>query len=37
MHPSAAAVVSWVKQRFDVQYTDSGITTLLRRAGYRRA
>ncbi len=35
LHPSAASVARWVKQRFDVRYTDSGMTAVLRRLGYR--
>jgi transposase len=35
LHPSAAAVARWVEERFGVCYTDSGMTALLRRLGYR--
>ena len=35
LHPSAASVARSVKQRFGVDYTDSGITALLHRLGYR--
>jgi transposase len=35
LHPSAASVARWVKERFGVHYTDSGMTALLHRLGYR--
>jgi transposase len=35
LHSSAASVARWVKKRFKVQYTDSGMTALLHRLGYR--
>jgi transposase len=35
LHPSAASVARWVEERFEVHYTDSGMTALLRRLGYR--
>ena len=35
LHVSAASVARWVKERFGVQYTDSGMTALLHRLGYR--
>ena len=35
LHPSAASVACWVKEHFRVHYTDSGMTALLHRLGYR--
>jgi len=35
LHSSAASVARWVKERFGVDYTDSGMTALLHRRGYR--
>lgn len=35
LHPSAASVARWVKERFGVHYTESGMTALLHRLGYR--
>jgi len=35
LHSSAASVVRWVEDRFGVHYTDSGMTALLHRLGYR--
>ena len=35
LHSSAASVARWVKARFGVNYTDSGMTALLHRLGYR--
>ena len=35
LHSSAASVARWVKERFGVHYTDSGMTALLHRLGYR--
>ena len=35
LHPSAASVARWVKEHFRVHYTDSGMTALLHRLGYR--
>lgn len=35
LHPSAASVARWVQERFAVRYTDSGMTALLHRLGYR--
>jgi hypothetical protein len=34
LHPSAAPVARWVKERFGEHQTDSGITALQRRLGY---
>ena len=35
LRPSAASVARWVKDRFEVDYTVSGMTALLHRLGYR--
>ena len=35
LHPTAASAARWVKERFGVNYTDSGMTALLHRLGYR--
>jgi len=35
LHPSAAAVARSLKERFGVDYTNSGMTALLHRLGYR--
>jgi transposase len=35
LHQSAASVARWVKERFGVDYTDSGMTAVLHRLGYR--
>lgn len=35
LHLSAASVACWVKERFGVHYTVSGMTALLHRMGYR--
>ena len=35
LYQSADAVARWVKERFGVQYTPSGMTALLHRLGYR--
>jgi transposase len=35
LHLSATSVAHWVKDRFEVDYTVSGITALLHRMGYR--
>jgi transposase len=34
VYPSAAAVARWVAQRWDVRYTEGGMTAVLRRLGY---
>jgi transposase len=35
LHPTAASAARWVKERFGVNYTDSGMTALLHRLGCR--
>jgi transposase len=35
LHPTAASAARWVKDRFEVDYTVSGMTALLHRMGYR--